>query len=40
MQSIVSLEIYAYELSGVLVSENEEIKFNNITKRYKNDQLG
>ena len=32
MQSIGSIEIYAYGTSKVLVSEKEEIKCNNITK--------
>ena len=35
MQSIDSIETYAYGKSKYLVSEKEEI--NNITKRYKND---
>ena len=35
MQSIDSIEAYAYGTSKVLVSEKEEIKSNNITKRYK-----
>ena len=35
MQSIDSIEIYAYETSKVLVSEKEEIKCNNIIKRCK-----
>ena len=37
MQSIVSIETYAYETSKDLISEEEEIKCNNITKQYKND---
>ena len=37
MQSIGSIEIYAYGTSTDLVSEKEEIKFNNIIKQYKND---
>ena len=37
MQSIDSIEIYAYETSKDLVSEEEEIKCKNIIKRYKND---
>ena len=37
MQSIDSIETYAYRTSNHLVSEKEEIKFNNIIKRYKND---
>ena len=37
MQSIDSIETYAYELSKDLVSEKEEIKCNNIIKLYKND---
>ena len=37
IQSIDSIEIYAYGMSNDLVSEKEEIKCNNIIKRYKND---
>ena len=37
MQSIDSIEIYAYGTSKDLVSQKEEIKCNNIIKRYKND---
>ena len=37
MQSIDSIETYAYGTSEFLVSEKEEIKCNNIIKRYKND---
>ena len=37
MQSIDSIETYAYRMSKDLVSEKEEIKWNNIIKRYKND---
>ena len=37
MQSIDSIEKYAYEASKDLVSEKEEIECNNIIKRYKND---
>ena len=37
MQSIDLIETYAYGTSKDLVSEKEEIKFNNIIKRYKND---
>ena len=36
MQSIDSIETYAYGTSKDLVSEKEEIKCNNIIKRYKN----
>ena len=36
MQSIDSLETYAYGTSKDLVSETKEIKCNNIIKRYKN----
>ena len=36
MQSIDSLETCAYGTSKDLVSETEEIKCNNIIKRYKN----
>ena len=39
MQSIDSVETYAYGKSKDLVSEKEEIKFSNIIKQYKNDQL-
>ena len=35
MQSIDLIETYAYGTSKVLVSEKEEIKPNNIIKRYK-----
>ena len=35
MQSFVSIENYAYETSKDLVSDKEEIKCNNIIKRYK-----
>ena len=35
MQSIVSIETFAYGTSRDLVSEKEEIKCNNILKRYK-----
>ena len=35
MQSIDSIEPYAYGTSKVLVSEKEEITCNNIIKRYK-----
>ena len=35
MQSIVSIETYAYGTSVDLVSEKEEIKCNNIIKWYK-----
>ena len=37
MQSIDSMETYAYGMNKVLVSEKEEFKCNNIIKRYKND---
>ena len=37
MQSIDSIETYAYGTSKDLVSEKDEIKFKNIIKRYKND---
>ena len=37
MQSIDSIERYAYETSHNLVSEKEDIKYNNIIKRYNND---
>ena len=35
MQLIDSIETYAYGMSKDLVSEKEEIKCNNIIKRYK-----
>ena len=35
MQSIDSIETYAYGTSKVLVSEKEEIKSSNIIKQYK-----
>ena len=37
MQSIDSIETYAYGTNKDLVSENEAIKCNNIIKQYKND---
>ena len=37
MQSISSIETYAYGMSKDLVREKENIKCNNIIKRYKND---
>ena len=37
IQSIGSIETYAYGMSEDLVSEKETIKCNNIIKRYKND---
>ena len=37
MQSIDSIETYAYGASKVLLSEKEEIKCNNMIKPYKND---
>ena len=36
MQSIDLTETYAYGTRKGLVSEEEEIKWNNIIKRYKN----
>ena len=36
MQSIDSIETYGYGASKDLVSEKEEIKFNNTTKQFKN----
>ena len=39
MQSIDSRERYACGTNEDLVSEKEEIKCNNIIKKYKNDQL-
>ena len=35
MQSIDSIKIYAYGMNKNLISENKEIKCNNIIKRYK-----
>ena len=35
MQSVNSIETYAYGTSKDLVSDKEEIKCNNIIKRYK-----
>ena len=35
MQSIDSIETYGYGASKDLVSEKEEIKFNNTTKQFK-----
>ena len=35
MQSIDSIETYAYGTGKFLVSDKEEIKRNNIVKRYK-----
>ena len=35
MQSVDSIESYVYETNKDLVSEKEEIKSNDITKRYK-----
>ena len=37
MHSVDLIETYAYEMSKYLVSEKEEIKFNNIVKRCNND---
>ena len=37
MQSIDLIETFAYGMSKGLVSEKNEIKCNNIIKRYKND---
>ena len=37
IQSIDSIESYAYGTSKDLVSKKEEIKCNNIIKQYKND---
>ena len=37
MQLIDSIETYTYGASIDLVRKKEEIKFNNITKQYKND---
>ena len=35
MQSIDSIQAYAYVTSKNLVSKKEEIKYNNLIKRYK-----
>ena len=37
IQSIDLIETYAHGKSKDLVNEKEDIKCNNITKRYKND---
>ena len=37
MQSIDSIETYAYGTTKDLLSEKEEIKCNKIIKQYKND---
>ena len=37
LQSIDSIETYAYGTSKDSVSEKEEIKWNNIIKQYEND---
>ena len=37
MQSIDSIETYAYEMNKNLVYKKEEILCNNIIKQYKND---
>ena len=37
MQSIDSIETYAYGKRKDLLSEKEEIKYNNIIKQHKND---
>ena len=37
MQSIDSIETYVYGTSKGLLSGKEEIKCNNMIKRYKND---
>ena len=39
MQLVYSIETYIYGTSKDLVSEREEIKFNNIIKSTKNDYL-
>ena len=39
MQSVDSIETYAYGMRKDLVIEKEEVKCNNIIKQYKNDQL-
>ena len=37
MRSIDSIETYAYGTSKYILSEKEEIKYNNIIKPYKNN---
>ena len=37
MQLIVSTETHAYGTSKDLISEKEEIKFNNVIKQYKSN---
>ena len=37
MQSIDSIETYAYEMNKYLVCKKEEIKCNNIIKQYKHN---
>ena len=37
MQSIDSIETYAYGTSEDLITEKEHIKWNNITKQYTNE---
>ena len=37
MQSIDSIETYAYGARIYLVGYKEKIKYNNLIKRYKND---
>ena len=39
MQSTDSIETYVYRMSKDLVSEKEDIKFNNIIKQLKNNEL-
>ena len=39
MHSIDLIETYAYRTIKDLVSKREEIKCNNIPRRYKNDKL-
>ena len=36
MQSIDSIETYAYGMNKVLIPKKEEIKCNNVIKQYKN----
>ena len=37
MQSIDSIETYAYGMSKDLACKKQEINYNNITKQHKND---
>ena len=39
MQSIDSMETYAYGTNKVLINEKEEFKCNNIIKRHKKENI-